>query len=245
MAASLWSAPDGLVSHDTAAVIWGFDGITQRALHVTTPRGRHLRRSDVVVHRVDNLLPVDVATCGPISITSPLRTAVDLAGVVGRAALELAIESALRRGLFSPGQLRWRATGLMGTGRRGSEQLRRLLDERSLGRSESAPEVELARVLERGGLGAPIRQFPVRVNGRLVARVDLAYPDARVAIEYDSDAWHSGVARRHKDAERRNRLRALGWTVVEITSAMLRAPDALVGLVRGLLANHGSAQGAG
>jgi hypothetical protein len=55
-------------------------------------------------------------------------------------------------------------------------------------------------------------------------------------IEYDSDAWHTGVTRRHRDADRRNRLRALGWTVVEVTPATLRDPGSFVALVRSLLA---------
>ena len=58
-----------------------------------------------------------------------------------------------------------------------------------------------------------MRQYQVRANGKLIARVDLAYPEARLVIEYDSDQWHTGVVRRHEDADRRNQLRAAGWTV--------------------------------
>jgi hypothetical protein len=109
MAVSLWSAPGGLVSHLPAARVWGFDGDMANALHVTIDRSRRLRAADVVVHRVSNLLPADRARCGPVNVTSPLRTAVDLAAVVDVGTLEVAIESALRRRLFTRGQLRWRA----------------------------------------------------------------------------------------------------------------------------------------
>jgi very-short-patch-repair endonuclease len=197
---------------------------------------RRLRATDVVVHRVTNLLPADRARCGPVNVTSPLRTEVDLAGLVDASTLEVAIESALRRPLFSRGQLRWRAEALMGTGRVGSAALRRLLESRELGRSESAPEVEVARMLAAAGLGEPVRQYEIRVDGRLVARVDLAYPEARLVIEYDSDAWHTGVTHRHRDADRRNRLRALGWAVIEVTPVTLRDPGSFVALVRSLVA---------
>jgi len=66
-------------------------------------------------------------------VTSALRTAIDLAAVLDAEALEIAIESALRRRLFSVGQLRWRAEALMGKGRSGSVALRSLLDSRELG----------------------------------------------------------------------------------------------------------------
>jgi hypothetical protein len=164
-----------------------------------------------------------------------LRTAVDLAAVVPEASLEVAIESALRRRLFSIGQLRWRVQALAGKGRPGSAVLRDLLTDHGLGRSESTPEVDLFRILAVSPLGAPERQYAVRTSGRLVARVDLAYPDALVAIEYDSDTWHSTAAQRHHDADRRNRLRAAGWTVVEVTPALLREPDRLLAVVGPLL----------
>jgi very-short-patch-repair endonuclease len=53
--------------------------------------------------------------------------------------------------------------------------------------------------------------------------VDLAHPDFRIAIEYDSDRWHSGRRRREADAERRNRITAAGWHVVHVTAAELAA----------------------
>jgi hypothetical protein len=234
MAAALWSAPDGLVSHLTAAELWSFDRVRADALHVTLPRSRRLKSRKLVVHRTGDLLPADVSRIGPLPITSPLRTAIDLTAMLEPDDLEIAIEAALRRRLFSTGQLRWRAEALLGTGRPGSSALRALLASPGLGRSESAPEVELARLLERAGFDRPVRQYEVRAHGRFVARVDLAYPAHRAAIEYDSDRWHTGSGRRRADAARRNRLRALGWTVVEVTQDQLRDPDELFATLRAL-----------
>jgi very-short-patch-repair endonuclease len=189
-----------------------------------------------VVHRVGDLLPADAGWRGPIAVTSPLRTAIDLAAVLDIDSLEVAIESALRRRLFSVGQLRWRADALMGTRRPGSSALRELLDARQLGVADSGWEVRTAQLLEVAGLGSPVRQHEIRADGRVVARVDLAYPDEKLVVEYDSDAWHTGVARRHRDAERRNRLRALGWTVLEVTPGQLRSPQQLLAAVALVLA---------
>ena len=152
MAAALWCAPDGLVSRETAGQLWGFEGITTDEVHVTVLANRRLRSEDVIVHRVADLLPADIGRRGPIAVTSPLRTAIDLAGVVTADALEIAIESALRRRLFSVGQLRWRAEALMGTGRAGSAALRDLIARRDLGRTESRWEVRTAQVLVSRGV---------------------------------------------------------------------------------------------
>jgi very-short-patch-repair endonuclease len=236
IAATLWSAPDGLVSLTAAAKLWELDGEWGSRLHVLLRRGRGLRSSKVTVHHTTDLLPVDVATLGPIRLTSPLRTVIDLAAVLDADGLELAIESGLRRSLFSVGQLRWRAESLLGTGRRGSANLRHLLDREDLGRTESGWEVRTSQLLERAGFPRPVRQHQVRVGGRVVARPDLSYPEARIALEYDSDRWHTGTAQRHADADRRNRLRALGWTVIEVTPATLRRPDDLIALVATALA---------
>jgi very-short-patch-repair endonuclease len=236
MAAALWSAPDGLVSFQTAAVLWRFEAITCPGVGSLLPEGRNLRSTKVRVHHTGDVLPADIARRGPIPITSALRTAIDLAAVVDVDTLEVAIESALRRGLFTVGQLRWRADALMGTGRPGSSALRELLARRNFGATDSSWEVRTEQVLVAAGFPAPTRQYRIKAGGKEVARVDLAYPEARVALEYDSDQWHSGTSRRHKDAARRNRLRALGWTVLEVTPAQLRTPAELLRQVSLVLA---------
>ncbi|MEP6623899.1 MAG: hypothetical protein ABJC79_05625 [Acidimicrobiia bacterium] len=53
-----------------------------------------------------------------------------------------------------------------------------------------------------------------------------------LAFEYDSDAWHSGVHRRHRDAARRNALRAAGCIVIEVTPALVGDPGALIRLAK-------------
>jgi very-short-patch-repair endonuclease len=198
-------------------------------VHVTVGAVRRLRSGRVVVHRTKNVIAADIGRRGPIAVTSPLRTAIDLASVLDADVLEIAIESALRRRLFTVGQLRWRSDALMGTGRPGSASLRALLDRHQLGEADSAWEVKTAQLLEGAGFDSPTRQYSVRDDGREIARADLACPDQRVILEYDSDQWHTGTSRRHKDAARRNRLRALGWTVLEVTPAQLRTPAELHG----------------
>jgi very-short-patch-repair endonuclease len=67
-------------------------------------------------------------------------------------------------------------------------------------------------VLVLAGLAPPVTQHVIRTaDGRFVARVDLAYVEANLVVEYDG-AWH--WQQRRRDDRRRDALRALGWTVL-------------------------------
>ena len=52
----------------------------------------------------------------------------------------------------------------------------------------------------------PVLQHEVRDGAVLVARVDAAYPDFQIALEYDSYEHHTGRAAAVRDSARRNRL---------------------------------------
>ena len=89
-------------------------------------------------------------------------------------------------------------------------------------------------VLHRAGM-PPVAQYRVHDRYGFVARVDFAYPEARLAIEYDG-LWHADPAQFAKDRRRLNRLTAAGWRVVFVTAADLRNPEALVRRVVAALA---------
>jgi very-short-patch-repair endonuclease len=66
--------------------------------------------------------------------------------------------------------------------------------------------------LRHHGLPEPTLQYEVRDgDGNLLGRVDAAYPNARVAIEYDSKQEHSDEFQLARDARRRNRIASEGW----------------------------------
>ena len=233
MTASLWAGPDGLVSHTAAAALWRLDGIVRPSqIDVVLPKSG-ARKSDLfVVHTSFDLIAADRSLVGLIATTSALRTVFDLAGVVDGATLELAIEDGLRRRLFSLGQLRWRAASRLGKGYAGSGVFQELLARHDLGATDSGWELRVAQVLTDAGLPHPERQVTVLTSiGERT--VDLGYRGPPVvAFEYDSDAWHSGVLRRHRDAARRNALRVAGCVVIEVTPSLMRDPELLVHLAR-------------
>ncbi|MEH6382820.1 MAG: DUF559 domain-containing protein, partial [Dietzia cercidiphylli] len=63
-------------------------------------------------------------------------------------------------------------------------------------------------------------------------RLDFAFPEHKVAVEYDG-AGHRDAAQHGNDVRRLNRLRAAGWTVITVTATLLyRRPHEIAALLR-------------
>jgi hypothetical protein len=95
------------------------------------------------------------------------------------------------------------------------------------GLAGSPQETRLRLLIGRSSLPAPVAQFWVVHQNRRVARVDFAWPDVKVAVEYDG-LWHAEDGQFEKDRARLNRLREAGWQVVFVTAADLRRPAELL-----------------
>ena len=81
-------------------------------------------------------------------------------------------------------------------------------------------ETRLRLLLIGGGLPRPVAQHVVLDgSGQFVARVDLAYPDRRLAIEYDGREAHLEPGAFMVERRRQNRLLALDWMLVRFTAA--------------------------
>jgi hypothetical protein len=151
-----------------------------------------------------------------VPVTSVNRTLIDYGAVVPPILVERAVEDAFRRGLTSEGALRRRLAQVGGRGCRGSGVLRRVLDLRPEGRpARSGFEVILLDLIREYGLEIPVRNYPVVVDGVVVAEIDLAYPHLLGALEAMGAKWHSTARQRKRDEERKALLRSLGWNVLE------------------------------
>jgi len=90
----------------------------------------------------------------------------------------------------------------------------------------SPKELSLCRVLQLHGLPRPVRQHAVTIPGRARPRyLDLAYPDARVAPEYDGAREH-GVRHWERDAQREDELALADWLRLPAGRADLVEPGA-------------------
>lgn len=96
---------------------------------------------------------------------------------------------------------------------------------------ESPKETETRLLLVSAGLPEPVVQHEVRENGILIARVDLAYPQRKIAFEYEGDGHRTDRKQWHRDIQRQRALEDLGWIVIRLTQADL-APNAAPFLAR-------------
>ncbi|MFI9641608.1 hypothetical protein ACIG87_16335 [Micromonospora sp. NPDC051925] len=105
--------------------------------------------------------------------------------------------------------------------------------------AQSPPESHLRVRLVLAGLPRPVAQHPVRLPSGLVLHPDLAWPEFRVAVEYDGH-WHTDPDQMHRDRRRLNQLVAAGWVVLHVTSRRLRGDfPAVLREVRDVLAQRG------
>lgn len=242
MAVALW-APGAAVSHRAAAALWELEGFPAGPVDLSTTGGRKAPADRITLHRTSRLDRADVTRIGPIPVTTPTRTLADLCGVLGRDNVEPALDDALRRGLTSLPRLQWAAERLGGRGRTGARLLGKLLNERGRGWAPPASRLEsrVAGLLRKAGLPPPVPQYEIRHRGKLLARVDFAYPDAMVAIEADGYRYHSGRKAWQQDRFRRNALTSRGWRILHVTWQDLEArPSEVVAEIRlGLDMTHG------
>lgn len=225
LASLMWAGEDSVASHRCAALLQGWDGFKEPIVEITATR-RLQQRNGIVAHQRAALAPADVSTLGPIRITHPARTLLDLGAVADERSVEAALEHALRRGHVSIPRLRWQLETAGGMGVRGARTLKRLLEARPLGYRpvRSHLELKVRRCITEAGLPPPVFEYPVRLpNGRIV-HPDFAYPDLLLAIECESYEYHSGRTAWRKDIERYGLLRQLGWTVIQVTHDMVE-PD--------------------
>jgi len=221
--------PGSVASHRSAAALWKLRGFEKGTLELIVPRDRRGNLPGIV-HRPLRLPPVDVTMVDAIPSTTPARTLLDVAGVVPTEVVEEALDDALRRKLVSLSRLRWRLREIARMGTPGAHTMTALLEARAGATAvpQSVFETKLLRAMKSAGLPQPVLQHEIRERGRLIAVVDFAFPDARLAIEAEGYRWHSGRRRFEHDLARRNALTALGWRVIHATWRDLNDPCALI-----------------
>lgn len=216
-AAAIWLGDSAIVSHRSAAMLWELAGMRWRFLEFSTIGRRRALDSDLIVHRTRNLAKEEITVRQTFRLTSVARTLVDLCAVTDEESVELALESALRARLVTIDQLR-AALERSGRTHKGRGLLRSLLENHPGRETESPLEVRAWRLLRKSGLPVPVRQHEIRTTAdRLIARVDFAYPERRIALEADGFRYHSSRKDWGRERARQNALVRLGWTVYRIT----------------------------
>jgi very-short-patch-repair endonuclease len=232
-AAVLACGSGAVLSHHSAAALWGIREPTGRAIEVTTPAKSRSRGG---VHRHFATLPVDeVTTHRGIPATTVPRTIFDLAAV---SSVDV-VEHALRQSEYLRLHDRLSLPDLLVRypGRRGCKAVRACLWRRRnlpAGRARSWLELEFLPFLRRNELPRPQLNVWLQVGGKSL-QVDCLWP-GRVVVELDGFAGHGTRVAFREDRARDRRLRVAGYGVTRIAPEQLNdEPEALAADLRALL----------
>lgn len=207
--------PGACFSHLTAAAIYGMPlprWAADAPLHVNTPAlTRRHRTVGVVGHRAVTL---HVRLVDGLPVPSPEEVWMSLAPLVDEYDLVSVGDHLLRRRWPLSTAARMQTVVAASAGRRGNKALRRAL-ERIRSRTDSRRETRLRLTIVDLGLPEPVVAFEVHdADGGFVALVDLAYPQLKIAIEYEG-MHHQEVRGQYlSDIDRRRLLENAGWIVV-------------------------------
>jgi very-short-patch-repair endonuclease len=222
MAAVLACGPGAVISHWTAAELWGIVAARPGEIDVSVPAPRSPRCVGVRVHRRRAVAASDVAAESSIPVTALVRTFVDLAASgVSPAILERAVNEADRLERIDPDELRAaldRHPGEQGVGR-----LRSLLDRSTFTLTESELERAFLPIARAAGLPQPLTQQ--RVNG---FRVDFFWPELALVVETDGLTYHRTPTQQARDRLRDQAHAAAGMTPLRFTRAQVRFDPARV-----------------
>jgi hypothetical protein len=209
--AHLAAGPTSVISHQAAAVVYGFRGFGGEPVVLTRPHSSSVRLAGVVVHQIDDCTRHHRTSVGSLPVTTIDRTLLDLAAVCGRARLSLAVEAEVSRARSSIASLAGVLAEVARPGKPGVRRLSRVLDEQ-IGTRPGASALERSMQSLLDELDVPFG-YEVRLPGRdeVTGVVDFVLPQHRLIVEVDGRRWHE---RRHdmvRDRERDNAAAAAGW----------------------------------
>jgi very-short-patch-repair endonuclease len=223
MAAVLSGGPAALLSHRSAAALWGIAGVEGGEIDIVIPYGQSRRRRGICVHRRRAPRPTERRVSDDIPVTDPVSTIVDLAGLVGPDgasaisldAIEAAINAADRLRLFSAVTL---AARLDASPRRpGVGRLRALLGRQAFTLTDSRLERLFLPLAKEAGLPPPRTQE--WLNG---FRVDFYWPELGLVVETDGLTYHRTPSQQAEDRRRDQAHTAAGLTALRFTHAQVR-----------------------
>lgn len=237
-AAVLSCGAEAILSHETAATLWGIRPLSGRTIEVSVPVARRPRRRGILVHRRIGLDGEDLATHRGIPVTGAVCTLIDLAPRLPSRQLEAAVNEADKLDLVNPEALREELDARRG--RPGVAVLRELLDRETFTLTDSELERLFLRIAQRAGLPPPLTGR--RVNG---FKVDFHWPDLCLVVETDGLRYHRTAAQQARDRLRDQAhlaadLRPLRFTHAQVKFEPAYVEETLTAVVRRAAAAAGA-----
>jgi very-short-patch-repair endonuclease len=203
-AAWLWAGGRAVVAGPAAACWHGMLAHGVTVIDVTVPAGLHRRACPGVRFRRRDLPREDVTTVRGVRVTGRGLTALETAVALpdGSAFLDRALQRYVPFDEVYPAYCRsvgcWNSAGAL---------LIAAAD-----RADSAAERVVVRLLRAAGIGGWVLGHPF---GPYL--IDVAFPEAMVAVEIDGWAWHVDQDRFANDRRKGNALVRAGWVVLRFT----------------------------
>jgi very-short-patch-repair endonuclease len=198
MAAVLAAGPTAVLSHRSAAALWGIRPTARTRIEVTVPTKRR-SASDIEIHCA-RLAPDEVTVHDGIPVTTPARTLVDLAAVLPPHKLDRAVNQAEILRLPFPDLARY-------AGRRGITKLKHAPTG-----TRNDFEASFLAFVKAHDLPTPLVNRPLNA-----IEPDFRWPAHKVIVELDGFETHGTRRAFERDRERDRRLHAAGWRVVRVT----------------------------
>ena len=227
----------GLPEYD--APVWGLD-LTD--VHVTRPDGRAGRHEAGVHQHCGKLIDEDVVERHGLRVITPARLALEVTTVGSAEAGLVVVNHFLHCGMTTKEELleryavmdHWPHT--LRTG---------LVLHRADGRIETVGESRTHHLILTAGLPGPVPQYPIKdASGRVIHRVDFAWPELGVFLEFDGRVKYEKLLRPGQRAsdvviaeKKREQLicELTGWRCLRIDWADLARPAQTTALIRAAL----------
>jgi very-short-patch-repair endonuclease len=239
MAAVLGGGPRAVLSHSSAAALWGIAAQQANQVDISIPSSSGQRRPGIQIHRRPHLPKTDLTIRDGIPVTKPVRTLIDIARRLDPPRLERAVNEADRLDLVDSEALFEALDDY--TGQPGVGPLRELLGERTFRLTDSELERRFLCLVAEARVPAPVTGM--RLNG---FKVDFYWPHLALVVETDGLRYHRTPAQQARDRLRDQAHTAAGMTPLRFTHAQVRfearyVRETLLAVVRRLEGAPGSA----
>jgi very-short-patch-repair endonuclease len=213
-AAVLACGPQALLSHRSAAALWGIHRGREESIEVVVPAGLSKQRPGVRAHRRRDHEAPGRRVVDNIALTHPVATLVDLASCVSVGQLEAAVNEADHRELVDPERL---LVALDSLPRRvGIGPLRKLLERPVVALSSTELERRFLPLAREAGLPVPRTQAQLGAH-----RVDFFWPELGLVVEADSLRYHRTPLKQAQDKRRDNAHVEAGRTTLRFTHGQI------------------------
>jgi very-short-patch-repair endonuclease len=228
MAAVLVCGDGAMLSHRSAAQLWGIGFEEPGRIDVTVRRRAEIHRTGLKVRMRPKLPERSVVRRFGIPVTHPVQTLIDLATELKIMRLERAVNEADKLDLVNPETLRSALDGYVGMP--GVRTLRTMLDRHTFRLSDSDLEILFRPLALAGGFPLPLTKHWV-----LGYETDFWFPDHGLVVETDGLRYHRTPAQQARAAKRDQKHTAAGLRVLRFTHWQIAyAPNEVTDVLRQL-----------